>query len=67
MTQSVKEATITYDYRPVTDGFLVRAEWRRDVSDRPFFLTDTVGILKADQQTLPLGAVGWWGTKRQAG
>jgi hypothetical protein len=65
ITQSLKETTITYDYRPLIDGFLIRAEWRRDFSDQPFFLTDTVGTLKTDQQTATLGVVWWWGTKRQ--
>src|SRR5262249_3791524 len=65
-TQSLKETTITYDYRPAADGFLIRAEWRRDFSDQPFFLTGTVGALKTDQQTATLGVVRWWGTKRRA-
>ncbi len=65
LSQSVREATVTYDYRPNTDGFLIRAEWRLDVSDTPFFLTDTVGRLDKDQQTATLGIVWWWGTKRQ--
>ncbi|HZR22478.1 MAG TPA: outer membrane beta-barrel protein [Vicinamibacterales bacterium] len=66
VSQAIKETTVTYDYRPVTDGFLIRAEWRRDFSDTPFFLTDTVGTLKTDQQTATLGVVWWWGTKRAA-
>ncbi len=66
VTQAVKETTVTYDYRPATEGFLVRAEWRRDFSEVPFFLTATVGILSTDQQTATLGVVWWWGTKRQA-
>jgi hypothetical protein len=66
ITQSLKEATVTYDYRPTIDGFLIRAEWRGDFSDTPFFLTDTVGTRKNDQQTATLGVVWWWGTKRAA-
>jgi hypothetical protein len=66
ITQSVKETTITFDYRPLAEGFLIRAEWRRDLSDTPFFLTDTQGTLDTDQQTATLGIVWWWGTKRQA-
>ncbi|HMF92731.1 MAG TPA: outer membrane beta-barrel protein [Vicinamibacterales bacterium] len=66
VTQSLKETTVTYDYRPAADGFLIRAEWRRDFSDTPFFLTDTAGSVKDDQQTATLGLVWWWGNKRQA-
>lgn len=64
-TQSLKEATVTYEYRPTGDGFVVRAEWRGDFSNVPFFFTDTVGKLKTDQQTATLGLLWWWGTKRQ--
>jgi len=66
VTQTIGETTVTYDYRPVADGFLIRAEWRRDFSNTPFFLTNTVGDLSSDQQTATLGLVWWWGTKRQA-
>jgi hypothetical protein len=66
LTQSVKETTLTYEYRPTTDGFLIRGEWRRDFSNVPFFLTDTAGKLKTDQQTATIGLVWWWGTKREA-
>jgi Putative beta-barrel porin-2, OmpL-like. bbp2 len=66
VTQSLKETTLTYDYRPISDGFLIRAEWRRDFSNTPFFLTSTVDALDTDQQTATLGVVWWWGTKRQA-
>jgi hypothetical protein len=45
---------------------LIRAEWRRDFSNIPFFLTDVVGKRETDQQTATLGLVWWWGTKRQA-
>lgn len=65
VTQSLKEVTVNYDYRPA-EGFLVRAEWRRDFSDTPFFLTQTVDERATSQDTLTLGLVWWWGTKRQA-
>ena len=63
VTQSIKETTVTYDFRPNSDGFLIRAEWRRDFSDTPFFLTDTLGRLKTDQQTATIGIIWWWGTE----
>jgi hypothetical protein len=62
-TQSVKEATLTYDYKP-SEGFLVRAEFRRDFTTVPFFLTADSGVLSASQNSLTLGMVWWWGTKR---
>jgi len=65
VTQSIKETTVTYDYKP-SEGFLVRAEWRRDSSDTPFFLTNTADERATDQQTATLGVIWWWGTKRQA-
>lgn len=62
-TQSLKEGTVTYDYR-FNDGFLVRTEWRLDSSNVPFFITDTTNVLKTTQTTATLGLIWWWGTKR---
>jgi Putative beta-barrel porin-2, OmpL-like. bbp2 len=62
ISQSVKEATVTYDYKP-SNGFLVRSEWRHDASSAPFFLTRDVGVLDKAQDSLTLGVVWWWGTK----
>jgi hypothetical protein len=39
----------------------MRGEWRRDFSDRPFFLTNTPGVLNRDQNTATLGLVWWFG------
>ena len=64
-TQSLKETTLTYEYK-VSDGFLMRGEWRRDFSDIPFFLTRDAGVFKTDQNTATLGVIWWWGTKRGA-
>ncbi|HWW82484.1 MAG TPA: outer membrane beta-barrel protein, partial [Vicinamibacterales bacterium] len=64
-TQSLKEGTVTYDYR-LSDGFLVRTEWRLDLSNVPFFLTNTPNVLKTTQNTATLGLVWWWGTKQGA-
>ncbi len=61
-TQTIKETTVTYDQR-LGDGFLLREEWRRDWSNHPYFLTDTLGILKKSQNTLTLGVVWWFGSK----
>jgi hypothetical protein len=64
-SQSLKEATITYDYR-LNEGFLIRTEWRTDFSNIPFFLTSSQGVLSQFQSTATLGMVWWWGTKRGA-
>jgi hypothetical protein len=65
MTQTLKEATLTYEYK-VSEGLLMRGEWRTDVSNMPFFLTNDAGVLKSDQSTATLGVIWWWGSKRGA-
>lgn len=59
VTQAVKEHTITAEYK-FADGFPGRAEYRRDFSNQPFFLTEQPGILKKEQNTATLGLV-WCG------
>jgi len=44
----------------------MRGEWRRDASNHPYFLTDTLGILKKEQNTATLGVVWWFGGKEGA-
>ena len=61
-TQALKETTFTTEYK-WAEGFLMRGEWRRDFSNRPEFLTDTLGILKKDQSTATLGLIWWVGGK----
>ena len=62
-TQALKETTLTADYA-VADGFLVRGEWRRDFSNQPFFLTQSPGVLKQEQNTATLGLLWWFGGKQ---
>src|SRR5664280_609574 len=62
ISQALKENTVTLDYK-VSDGFLMRYEWRRDYSNRPSFLTDVQGELSKQQNTASLGLVWWWGRK----
>jgi len=62
VTQALKETTITSEFK-LADGFLLRAEWRRDFSNQPFFLSDTPGILKRRQNTATLGMIWWFGQK----
>jgi hypothetical protein len=61
-TQAIKETTVTFEQR-IGEGFLLREEWRRDASNHPYFLTDTLGILKREQNTATLGVVWWFGAK----
>jgi hypothetical protein len=63
--QALKENTVTFDYK-VTNGLLMRYEWRRDYSNQPTFLSDVQGILRKDQNTATLGLVWWWGRKEGA-
>lgn len=66
-TQALKEGTVILDHTFATGpagGFLARAEYRRDWSNRKFFLSDTAGVLKPAQSTATLGLVYWWGTKQ---
>jgi putative OmpL-like beta-barrel porin-2 len=62
VTQALKETTLTSEFK-LADGFLVRAEWRRDFSNQPFFLTDAPAVLKKEQNTASLGLIWWFGRK----
>ncbi len=53
--QKVKEATLTAELAH-KDGISMRIEFRRDVSDRPFFVKNADTLVKA-QSTLTVGAV----------
>ena len=65
ITQALKENTLTYDYK-LGDGFILRPEWRRDFSNRPYFLTRAPGVLKKDQNTATVGLIWAWGGKEGA-
>jgi Putative beta-barrel porin-2, OmpL-like. bbp2 len=65
ITQALKETTATFEYR-LTEGFLMRYEWRRDFSNQPSFFTDTNGVLSKEQQTATIGLVWWMGKKEGA-
>jgi predicted porin len=65
LDQDLKEMTVTAEYK-FNEGFLLRSEYRRDWSNKPFFLTDTPGVLKKEQNTATLGLVWWFGRKKGA-
>jgi hypothetical protein len=65
ITQALKETTATFDYK-LSEGFLMRYEWRRDFSNQPTFFTDKNGVLSKEQQTASLGVVWWVGRKEGA-
>ena len=65
ISQALKENTVTLDYK-VSDGLLMRYEWRRDFSNQPSFLSDLQGVFNKDQNTATLGLVWWWGGKEGA-
>jgi hypothetical protein len=65
LTQALKENTVTFDYK-LTDGFLMRYEWRRDFSNQPSFYSSVQGILNKSQNTAGVGLVWWWGGKEGA-
>jgi Putative beta-barrel porin-2, OmpL-like. bbp2 len=65
LNQALKETTATFDYK-LSEGFLMRYEWRRDFSNQPSFLTSTQGLLSKEQNTATLGLIWWWGGKQGA-
>jgi hypothetical protein len=65
VTQAVKENTFTAQYK-LANGFLVDAEWRRDFSNTPYFLTNMLNVLKREQSTATLGLMWWFGQKQGA-
>jgi hypothetical protein len=65
VSQALKETTLTLDYK-VTDGFLMRSEWRLDFSNQPYFLTSTQGVHSQQQNTATLGLIWWFGRKSGA-
>jgi hypothetical protein len=56
-------ATGEYEF---ADGFLARAEFRRDWSNQPFFTGSEPDDLREHQNTFLIGLVWWFGNKRGA-
>lgn len=63
--QVVRELTATAEYAPA-EGFLVRAEYRRDWSSQRFFTGPVPDDPRRAQHTALLGLVWWFGNKRGA-
>jgi len=59
VAQAYKEITATYEYK-WTKGLLSRIEYRRDWADKKFFERGTGG-LRAEQNTLTIGIIGYFG------
>ena len=62
-TQALDELTLTFD-RQIEPGFLLFAEYRRDGSNQPFFLNNTLSSRSHAQPTATIGLVFWWGQKQ---
>ncbi len=65
VTQALKETTVTYKYS-FGDGFDAFLEYRRDWSNRPYFITSNPASLSSHQDTATLGLVWWYGGKQGA-
>jgi putative OmpL-like beta-barrel porin-2 len=63
LDQDLKEITVTAEYK-FNEEFLLRGEYRRDWSNKQFFLTDAPGVLKKEQNTAMLGLIWWFGRKK---
>jgi hypothetical protein len=62
-TQALKEITGTYKYT-FADGFDAFLEYRRDWSNRPYFVTSNPAAPSSHQDTALLGLVWWYGGKQ---
>jgi hypothetical protein len=61
--EALKEVTATYDFQ-VADGFDMRWEYRRDISNQPIFLTNLQNVYSTHQDTATLGVIWWFGRKQ---
>ena len=64
-TQALKEVTGTYRYN-IGDGFAAFLEYRRDWSNRPYFITDDPAAPSSHQDTAGAGLIWWYGGKQGA-
>jgi hypothetical protein len=64
-TQNLREVTLTSTFE-LTEGFQMRWEYRRDMSNQAYFSTDRAGVLKKEMNTALLGLIWWFGGKQGA-
>lgn len=62
-TQALKEFTGTYKYN-LAEGFDAFLEYRRDWSNRPYFITADPASPSSHQDTATLGLIWWYGGKQ---
>jgi hypothetical protein len=62
LRQNLNDLTSTLSIQP-SEGFEARLEYRRDFSNRPFFLRTEPGSLSTQQNTFTLGLLWWFGGK----
>ncbi len=61
--QTVKEFTLTGEMK-IREGVLSRLEYRRDMSDQPFFDRGTGVMVAKNQSTVTLGLIAFFGPKK---
>lgn len=63
VAQSVKEFTLTGEMK-IRDGLLSRLEYRRDMSDKPYFDRGAGVMVAKNQTTMALGLIAFFGPKK---
>ena len=63
VAQNVKEFTLTGEMK-IHDGLLSRLEYRRDMSDQPYFDRGAGVMVAKNQTTLALGLIAFFGPKK---
>jgi hypothetical protein len=64
-SQNLREVTLTSTFE-MAEGFQMRWEYRRDMSNNPYFSTNRPGELKQNMDTALLGLIWWFGGKQGA-
>ncbi len=59
----VELGPVGYEFQ-LADGFDMRWEYRRDISNRPIFLTNEQNIYSTHQDTATMGVIWWFGRKQ---
>jgi hypothetical protein len=63
VAQSVKEVTLTGEMK-IANGLISRLEYRRDMSDKPYFDRGAGVMVAKDQSTLTLAFIAFFGPKK---